>query len=134
MSNQEHLIRSIEDAFSNSGDDILISKRAVKAFGWDKAIYISLMMEKSRLHVIKQGTDWFLYKNNDLLEDAQFGNQNRNKLNKLKKYFEDSGVIESKIEGIPSKQWFKTNPLRLSELIEEMINSSDSKQFNALKS
>lgn len=96
-----------------------INKGALRAFGLEKALWIECLLEW-RYDLFKKDKieedDYFYLSQNEIQNKTTIS---ADKQTKIIKFFRDSGVIEVKKVGLPSRNYYRINVERMVELVEE---------------
>ena len=92
-----------------------VNKELVKKYGWMFAGLVSMYIEMCMYNMQKYPNHkgWFYYTKKDLYEKGHLSGQF---VIYAKKILIKKGVMQSEFRGLPAKEWYKINPLKLIEL------------------
>ena len=93
------------DAYRSEGGYIKLNKRLIKLFGLIPAALIGNYVEKDcYFNADKAG--WFFLRHSDQIDQL---NISEFTLRKSKSLLQEMGIIETKMQGVPAKEWYKIN-------------------------
>lgn len=101
----------------SSSSFLVINKALIKKFGPDTSAVISLLIDKQKYFEKKHPEEngWFFFINERLEEDLCLALYS---VRKIKKQLVEEGVLIVDKKGVPSKDWFKIDYLKLGSLLD----------------
>jgi hypothetical protein len=97
---------------------LVVNKHLLKKYGPSKAIFLGNLIDKYKFFKErgKSKDGWFFQTHEHQIEATGMSEW---QLRKIKKEFKDESIIETKMEGMPAKEWYKLNLKLLTRILFE---------------
>ncbi|GEM_PF-1146433 len=106
---------SIKELLMSSGF-MVINKKIMKIFGAEGAVLLSCFVEAEEMFADEEG--WFFQTIETIIEQTGI---TRHSQDKYIKKFEELGVLQKEVRGLPAKRFFRLNYSKIDEMLTEQI-------------
>ena len=120
----------IAEIFSDSGY-FQLNKNLLRCFGPEKAVFITNLVDKYKHFKEKEKIqdDWFFQTHEVQMEETGLSEY---AIKKHKKACINDGLLETKMFGMPRKEWYKLNLIAIYETVQEYKEKKKSESFAGL--
>ena len=117
-------LRTRMEAFSSEKGFIRVNERLIEVFGIELAVFLSNLIDKMFYfldnNMLDEENSFFL-RHDEQMKKLRI--KDERKLRSMKKHFKELGILETKLKGLPAKEFYTINFDALEKTLEEFLEN-----------